>query len=230
MEMSSFFRYWVQWCQWMKGQRTAKSFTILPKWDSWNKYTFYYTKLVERLKDKKRVSNMAAASCLLHHQFYIYRRNMSISLYENLFHWGLNCVTLSQLKYRPLWASGSRAFSLSSSAILRRRAWRSAADEESRGRWGARRSRREGSPKLLKSSGYSDSHVLNTVHTALGNLGQKHSHFTYTWFTISRALLGGSLTPFISHEKTDLWRVSQSWRKTSFEVQIIIKPTCNLQS
>lgn len=63
--------------------------------------------------------------------------------------------------------SGSKAFSLSSSAILRRRARRSAADEESWGRRGASRSKREGSPKLLKSSGYSESHVLNTVHTAL---------------------------------------------------------------
>lgn len=80
----------------------------------------------------------------------------------------------SHLKYRPLWASGSRAFSLSSSAILRRRARRSAADEESWGRRGARRSRREGSPKLLKSSGYSESHVLNTVHTALQKRGEKN--------------------------------------------------------
>lgn len=89
--------------------------------------------------------------------------------------WGVFlCASFkSQLKYRPLWESGSRAFSLSSSAILRRRARRSAADEESCGRRGASRSRREGSPKLLKSSGYSESHVLNTVHTALQRRGEK---------------------------------------------------------
>lgn len=73
----------------------------------------------------------------------------------------------SRASYGPLRASGSRAFSLSASAILRMRALRSAADDESWGSRGTRRSRREGSSKLLKSSGYSESHVLNTVHTAL---------------------------------------------------------------
>lgn len=97
----------------------------------------------------------------------------------------------SKLNYRPLRASGSRAFSLSSSAILRRRARRSAADEESWGRRGARRSRREGSPKLLKSSGYSESQVLNTVHTALQGWGERC--WRKKLFYISRALVDVTL-------------------------------------
>lgn len=69
--------------------------------------------------------------------------------------------------------SGRRDFSLSSSAILRMRARRSTADDESCGRRWAKCSSREGSSKLLKSSGYSDNHVLNTVDTALKKVGLK---------------------------------------------------------
>lgn len=121
--------------------------------------------------------------------------------------------TQKQFKHRPLCMSGRRAFSLSSSAILRMRARRSAADDESCGRSWAKCSSREGSSKLLKSSGYSDNHVLNTVDTALKKVG-----IEIIYVHPSRSVIENNWTgPQIWGRPERLWNrhdCFQSWLQT----------------
>lgn len=115
---------------------------------------------------------------------------------------GWQFCAAKQLKHRPLCMSGRRACSLSSSAILRTRARRSAADDESCGSSWAKCSSREGSPKLLKSSGYSDNHVLNTVDTALKKVG---------------------LTPFMSLSSDQSFQIKSKWLRNILQSEMLYK-------